>query len=330
LAKGSTVHNVASAAGVSVATASKALAGRHVSAENKEKVLRVAARLGYVVNDAARALRSSRSNTVGLILNELNSLRGIGLLDAMSASLEAAGYSLLCATARADTAAYDILAGRFLERRVDGLFCVMPPAHVPSVLRYAAAGVPIVIVTEQGPILQSQCVVRPSIEAAAGQALGTLIELGHRRMLSLGDGSNNLSLEKIDPNWQRQIAIELMQLQDIGSLDRLVQDILRREDRPTLICAYEAQAEALFAVCRALCVRVPDDLSIVAFTRAADEQRAIRLDLSSVYLRSELLGAEAATQMIALLDNKPGAKKVSVEVGAWTLRGSVGRAPLPA
>jgi len=322
-----TLHNVASVAGVSIATASKALNGLPVSADNKAKVLKVAARLGYVVNETARALRSNRSNTVGLIFNELKSIRGIGVVDAMSAALESSGHSLVFATARSDARNYDTLMRRFLERRVDGLICVMPPTQLPSVRDYAAAGIPIVVVTEPSAAPPEQSSVHPSSDAAVRAALTAVFEFGHRRMLSLDDGSSNFSLNRIDPEWRRRIAIEQMRLQDAGSLDRLVHNVLAQQDRPTLIIAYEAQAEALLAVCKALEVAIPQDLSIVALTQSANEERAAQLNLSSVYLRSEVLGAEAVKQMVALLNGERSHKRVSVEVGSWHARESTGRAP---
>jgi len=322
-----TVHDVASAAGVSIATVSKALNGLPVSAENKAKILKVAARLGYVVNETARALRSNRSNTVGLIFNELKSIRGITVFDSMSGLLESSGLSLVFATARSDASTFDTLMRRFLERRVDGLFCVMPPATLPSMQAYAAAGIPIVVVTEHSGASQGQTSVRLSIDAAVKSALGEIVKLGHKRILWLDDGSSSFSLRKIDAFWKKQVAIELLPWADTVSLDRLVQDLLRRKDRSTLVIAYAAQAEALFAVCQALGVNVPGDLSIAALTQSANEARAVRLNLSSVYLRSELLGAEAAKQMVALLNGDRAEKEISVEVGTWTLRASVGSAP---
>jgi DNA-binding LacI/PurR family transcriptional regulator len=43
-------------------------------------------------------------------------------LDALSATVEQGGYSLLISTARGDAKTYELLMRRFLERRVDGLF----------------------------------------------------------------------------------------------------------------------------------------------------------------------------------------------------------------
>ena len=102
--------------------------------------------------------------------------------------------------------------------------------------------------------------------------------------------------------------------------------LLERPQPPTLLCALQAQAEGMLAVCRATGVRIPEDFSIFALTNSANERRAERLDLSSVLVRAELLGADAATQMLKLLEHEEVAESISIEVGKWTQRGSVGPA----
>jgi len=319
-----TLHDVAVAAKVSIATASKALNGLTVSAANKVRVLKAAEKLGYVVNDTARALRSNRSHTIGLIFSELSSTRGIGLLDSMSATLETAGYSLICATARADAAAYDRLMRRFLERRVDGIFCVSPPDELPSVQRYQSAGIPIVVVTERSKALASLPLIHPSINAATAASMKDVLGCGHRRVLSIDDGLQKYSLDTLDTRLRDVISIELRSLLDVGALDDLVRTTLLQKERPTLISAFQPQAEAILFACRASGVKVPGDFSLIALTHVGNEKRAADLGLSSILFRPELLGAEAATQMLFALDGKKVAKNISVEVGGWTRRRSVG------
>jgi DNA-binding LacI/PurR family transcriptional regulator len=321
-----TLYDIAAAAGVSIATASKALNDVPVSAANKGKVLKAAARLGYVVNEAARALRRNRSHTIGLIFSELSTTRRLGLLDAMSGALEAAGYSLICATARADAGVYDVLMRRFLERRVDGLFCVTPPERLPSVRHYRSAGIPIVAVTERSPALTRQPLVRPSIGEAVRALLADIVRLGHRRMLFLDDGSGGPSMAAMDARWPRNVDIEFLPLADVGALDQFVRNVLEQKKRCTLIGAIMAQAEGVLAVCRAAGIKVSDDMSIIALTNTTNEKRAEQLNLSSVLIRPQLLGADAVVQMLRLLDGKKAPKDISVEVGRWTLRDSVGRA----
>ena len=66
-----TLHDIAAAAGVSIATASRALNGDdRVGAERRASVLQAADQLGYVANRAARSLRTKRSGTIAVVLAE--------------------------------------------------------------------------------------------------------------------------------------------------------------------------------------------------------------------------------------------------------------------
>ncbi|MEO3747126.1 LacI family DNA-binding transcriptional regulator [Plantactinospora sp. B5E13] len=65
--------DVAERAGVSLATASRALAGRDgVSAEVADRVRQVSRELGYVANPYARTLAGGASSTVGLVVHQID------------------------------------------------------------------------------------------------------------------------------------------------------------------------------------------------------------------------------------------------------------------
>jgi len=67
-----TLKDVAAAAGVAVSTASRALAGNPIVAvETRERVQKCAEALNYRPNAQARALRSSRSNIIGVTIPSL-------------------------------------------------------------------------------------------------------------------------------------------------------------------------------------------------------------------------------------------------------------------
>ena len=82
-----TLYEVAARAGVSIATVSRALNGLPVSAVNGARVREAVEALGYVANEAARALRSDRTQTMGLIFFDLRNTLGIELVDAIGESI---------------------------------------------------------------------------------------------------------------------------------------------------------------------------------------------------------------------------------------------------
>ena len=62
------MKDVSIACGVSIATVSKALNGqKDVSAVTRENILRVAKKMGYFPNSAARALKTNHSSNIGVL-----------------------------------------------------------------------------------------------------------------------------------------------------------------------------------------------------------------------------------------------------------------------
>ena len=67
-----TIRDVAKLAGVSLGTVSNVLNELPtVSVENRERVERAIAQLGYRRNQAASQLRSNRSNAIGLVIPDI-------------------------------------------------------------------------------------------------------------------------------------------------------------------------------------------------------------------------------------------------------------------
>src|SRR5690606_9725327 len=89
------IEEVARRAGVSPATVSRALSGRgHVSATTRERVLRAADDLGYVVSSSASALATGRMRNVGVVLPFLNRWFYGAIVEGAESALLARGYDL--------------------------------------------------------------------------------------------------------------------------------------------------------------------------------------------------------------------------------------------
>lgn len=67
------MKDIALRCGVSMSTVSKALNGRvDVGAAKKEQILKVAKELGYTANSAARALKTNRTYSIGIVFTDLS------------------------------------------------------------------------------------------------------------------------------------------------------------------------------------------------------------------------------------------------------------------
>jgi LacI family transcriptional regulator len=319
------LHHVAARAGVSIATVSRALNGLPVAAENQERVEKAAAELGYVPNEAARSLRSDRTLTLGLIFFQLGPNRGVDLLDALSATVEQGGYSLLISTARGDPGNYDTLMRRFLERRVDGLFCSMPQGDAHLLGRYQNANVPVLAVTAAGPAYHSLPIVRPSFSLDTDEGVQELLRHGHRKAAWIDEAEPLSALAAMGTAMSKgPLQTEMIPLPKTGGMDLVVRDLLSRPDRPTVVSGPEHHASAFLAACRIAGVSVPGDFSVTAITNAESERRAERSNMASTLIDSTIIGRRAGEAMLAWLAGEPPEHSIDLPITRWAPRGTVG------
>ena len=120
-----TLTDVARLAGVSVATASKALNGRsQVRAETRQRVVEAAERLSFRPNQLARGLLAGRTGTVGLLTSDLEGRFGIPILMGAEDAFGAGEVAVFLCDARGDAIREQHHVRALLGRRVDGLIVV--------------------------------------------------------------------------------------------------------------------------------------------------------------------------------------------------------------
>ena len=141
-----TIREVAAAAGVSVATASRALSGRRrVSPDVQRAVLDASERLGYRANTVARSLRTGSTATVGMVVPRISNPYFPALVEAVERELSATGRQLLLCDSQSDVAIEAARVDALLDRRVDGLlFIACDRRESAGALAHACARVPVV------------------------------------------------------------------------------------------------------------------------------------------------------------------------------------------
>ena len=173
-----TIRDVASAAGVSQATVSRALSMPElVRPGTRARVEAAARRLGYRPNRAARGLITGRTGNLGLIVPDLSNPFFASVVKGVQAAARAADYSVFIAdTDEEADAEVDLL--RALAKQVDGLILCSPRAPDEEL---AAVGSESTVV-----LMNRKAGDRPSVtvDNADGmrQALDHLAALGHRRV----------------------------------------------------------------------------------------------------------------------------------------------------
>ena len=179
-----TIVDVAQAAGVSRATASRALSGYgRVSSETVEVVQAAAHRLGYRPNTIAKSMRSRRTKTIGLVMiADLTSAFFARATKAIVAGARADGLEVLIVNTDENPTVERQAVETLLEKRVDGLIVVVSSAaehpHLrPRYLRHT----PVVLVDRRIDRLRLTSVTTDD-ESGARMAVAHAADRGHRRL----------------------------------------------------------------------------------------------------------------------------------------------------
>jgi DNA-binding LacI/PurR family transcriptional regulator len=183
---GSTIRDVAGAAGVSLKTVSNVLHDHpHVRASTRERVLRAIAEVGYRPNLSARGLRSGRTGVIGLVVPALRENYFAELADAVIRSAARRGVSVLVEQTGGEHEA-ELLAitGTSRPHFVDGLL-FSPISLTQADASALETTMPVVLLGERifgGP---TDHVAMHNVSSARA-AVDHLIDIGRRRIAVIG------------------------------------------------------------------------------------------------------------------------------------------------
>jgi LacI family transcriptional regulator len=185
-----TIREVAKAAGVSVATASRALNGlTNVTPATREKIENAATRLDYVPHSGARSLTRQRTDTIGVILPDLFGEFFSEIIRGIDKVVHGAGKNLLLGNMHGSPDE-TVQAIRAMRGRVDGLLVMPPNSRADSIAGTGATGLPTVLLNARSSRGGPPYV---TVDNYAGARLVTehLIERGARRIAHIAGPESN-------------------------------------------------------------------------------------------------------------------------------------------
>lgn len=185
-----TIIDVARAAGVSKSLVSLVMRNApHVSDEKRQRVLSVAAELGYRPNAAARSLVRQRTSLVGVLLSDLHNPFFAEVIDGIQAEATAYGYRTILGTGDRVELSEARALETMLELRAEGLILASPVLPMRTIA-LASRELPIVLVARRTRVSSVDSVANDDV-AGAALAVAHLISLGHERIAHIdgGDGA---------------------------------------------------------------------------------------------------------------------------------------------
>ncbi|HUC56174.1 MAG TPA: LacI family DNA-binding transcriptional regulator [Streptosporangiaceae bacterium] len=300
-----TLKDVAAMAGVHPATVSRALNPETrplVSDETADRITAVADSLGYRPNTVARSLRTRRSNTVGVLIPDLNNPLFPPIVRGIEDRLAADGYVALIGNTDADYERERLVFHLMRDRHVDGFVFATARLRSPVLDEAIAAGIPVVLVNRSA---ESYGLPSVSADNELGMSLAVdhLVALGHRRIAHVAgpqDISTGLSryhgfVEAMKAHGL-EVDTELVVTARAYSIDegeRCCLALLEAGHRPTAIAAAnDMLAVGCYAALETAGCSCPADMSVVGFNDMPFMDR-LTPALTSVSFPHYELGKEA-------------------------------------
>ncbi|GHC70670.1 LacI family transcriptional regulator [Nocardiopsis terrae] len=173
-----TIRDVARVSGVHVSTVSRTLSAAHlVSPDTRARVLAAADALGYRPNRAARALSTSRTGNLGLIVADIANPFFPPLVKSAQAQARERDYHVFVADTDERPEVEEELV-RSMAKQVDGVLLVAPRL-ANRVIAELSRELPLVVVNRR---LRGVPGVLMDVGSGARQALDHLLGLGHREI----------------------------------------------------------------------------------------------------------------------------------------------------
>jgi DNA-binding LacI/PurR family transcriptional regulator len=329
-----TLRDVAGRSGVSITTVSRILNGREsgvpIRDETRQRVLAVAAELGYKPNLLARGLRGSRSSLIGVIARDVSDPFHIQVLQGVNEVTTARDYRLFLGHVdyRPDVA---LTYGSMFERsHADGILILGDLAGGDEALADLTVQHRFVVgVSDRTARISFPGVYSDSAEGTF-VALEHLWQLGHRRIICVFDPGTADQRQRAelyarflgDRGETGSVASHQVSQPDPGPAYRLGRELLaghETTDAPSAIFATsDTIAIGLLQAAYQAGVVVPDRLSIVGYDNIDIAAFTIP-PLTTVSQSGVEMGRTAATLLLDMIDQDRAATDIDDVVMAPTL-----------
>jgi LacI family transcriptional regulator len=313
-----TLRDVAEAAGVHVSTVSRVLSpeARHlVNEDTATRIDRLIDELGYSPNRLAQGLKTRRSMTAGVLVNDITNPVFTYVVRGIEDTLASSGYTALVANTDDDPERERVAFDALAARQVDGFIVTTAPRKDPMIDDAIERGVPLVLAVRRTD-LGTVASVTSDERAGTRLAVEHLADLGHRRIACIHGPKTvstgvarfegfmeTMKARRLDVDPALVVESRAFRIEDGEGRMR---DLLAH-DRPftAVIVGNDMQAVGCLAVLAERGLRCPEDISIVGFN---DMPLADRLSPALTTLRVPYydLGRRAAELLAQQLDGSPG------------------------
>ena len=316
------LKDIAEACGVSVATVSRALNG--VTRGDKDRtgfICQTAKEMGYYPNAAARTLKTSRSNNIGILYEDrMNHEYFSSLLDELRTYADYRGYDLtLIGHGRGEE------AGNYYEharrRNLDGVIVIQADFDSSNVIRLATSAIPAVIIDH----LYEGCdCVASDNQASMERIIQYAWNRGHRKIALIQGETGAVSRERLSGFYKTcaELGIRVMdgyvrdgRFHDPDTCARIIRQLMSCGDPPTcILCPDDYSCLGAVWALKDDGIRVPGDVSLIGYDGIRISQM-VPPRLTTYRQNAEKIAEETVNLLLEAIEDPDGhvPRQITVE-----------------
>lgn len=316
-----TMADVARLAGVSAMSVSRALKGNaYIAKDTLERILAAVDQLGYVLDQSAGSLSSRRSGFIATIVPSIDNSNFADTARGITDALAQTNMQLLLGYTNYSIKREEELIESMLRRRPEGIILTGGEHTDRARAMLANAGIP-VIETWDVPENPIDAVVGFSNADAMEALVDRLVEQGYSRFGFIIGTENtdargrqrhigfNRALTRHGLISGRAVSIEATPMRMSHGAEAIRQLLHLFPDTDIAICVGDLPAFGAIMECQRMGLAVPRDIAIAGF---GDYEIASVAEpgITTVNVDPYGIGAQAAGQMIAMLEDRSAAATV--------------------
>lgn len=309
------MKDISMACGVSIATVSKALNNhKDIGEETKERIRQVAKEIGYFPDSAAKALKTNRTYSLGVLFVD-DSQSGLthdyfaNVLDSFKRMAEQKSYDITfinCCKTRPGRMSY-LEHSRY--RRFDGVVIACVNFNDPEVEELVRSNIPVVTIDY---IFNGKSAVLSDNVKGMRDLVQYIYKMGHRKIAYIHGADSAVTRSRLSSFYKTCEELDVSvppeyiceaQYRDTQEAYLKTKELLGLKNPPT--CILYPDDFACFGGINAIHergLRIPDDISIAGYDGI---QIAINYEpkLTTVIQDTKSLGGRAAEKLISLIEN---------------------------
>ncbi|PKQ65071.1 LacI family transcriptional regulator [Labilibaculum filiforme] len=316
-----TIKDIAEKLSISVSTVSRALKNNpEISLTTREAVQKLAKELKYQPNPLAVALKTQKSNTIGVVVPQIVSSFYATVVKGIEQVADEHNYQVFVSSSNEKIEKEEKNVNGFLNMRMDGIILSLTRATTTydHIHKIQDLGVPMVLFDRTSKELEVSKVVADDA-SAAHTAVTHLINGGAKRVAFMTGpefmlfGTNRLR------GYKKALEDNKIPLDEtlISRCDFTVEDakslalgLLSRSNRPDAIFAInDDMAIGAIAAAKELGLRIPEDLAVVGFSNSR-RSRYMEPSVSTMDQNPKEVGREAARLLFEQMEKTPNAKAI--------------------